>query len=365
MKRALVFSLICVLGVAFTGFAASLSGSWDTDVTIDPQQTNFSVAIGLTSVLTVAYTIGDWTFTSVTDLDDGGWTDQDFTVAGVLGAFTLTSALDFTPAPAPAFGSWNTTVSVSIAGVSFGADFTLEDNSVALILSGSGVAGDVTVAVEVTFGEVEVEVGVCDLNWTGITINLGFPFCCADVAVEIAFDCDGFDYIEFTAGAIAIPNLPWLTLDIEVLFTLNDKQFTFSPNFSFGDIVCFDLEIDVATTGGVQAPLVIGDISIVGISLECDIGAVTFTAVTDFSADAGDYFEWYGIETNDDACCGPFGFDLTFYFLDGGLALFEIALIDANMTLQVATQFTFNMGLEVNVDSGAFTQWTVGFLVTW
>ncbi|MCK5245349.1 hypothetical protein KAR02_00510, partial [Candidatus Bipolaricaulota bacterium] len=77
MKRALVFSLICVLGVAFTGFAASLSGSWDTDVTIDPQQTNFSVAIGLTSVLTVAYTIGDWTFTSVTDLDDGGWTDQD------------------------------------------------------------------------------------------------------------------------------------------------------------------------------------------------------------------------------------------------------------------------------------------------
>jgi len=45
--------------------------------------------------------------------------------------------------------------------------------------------------------------------------------------------------------------------------------------------------------------------------------------------------------------------------------LFDIALIDANMTLQVASQFTFNMGLMIDVDGGAFTQWTLGFEVTW
>ena len=57
MKRALVISLICVLGLAFSGLAATLSGSWDTDVTIDPQQTNFNDAISIDSILTVAYSV--------------------------------------------------------------------------------------------------------------------------------------------------------------------------------------------------------------------------------------------------------------------------------------------------------------------
>jgi hypothetical protein len=101
-----------------------------------------------------------------------------------------------------------------------------------------------------------------------------------------------------------------------------------------------------------------------GISLTCDIGAVTFSGTSIFVG-ADPYWEWYTIETNDDACCGPFGFDLSFYFLEGGARLFDIALIDANMELQIASQFLFNMGLEINVETGAFSQWTVGFVVTW
>jgi hypothetical protein len=377
MKRALVISLICVLGVAFSGLAATLSGSWDTDVTIDPQQTNFNDAIGIVSVLTVAYTVGDWTFTSVTDLNEGGWTDQDFSVAGVLGAFSLTSALDFVPAAAT-FGSWNTTAAVAIAGVSFSVDFTLADEDVELVLAGSGVAGDVTVGIEVTFGGIARDVyGViipggnndeCDLDWAGVTIDIGFPFCCADIALEVVFDCTGFSSATFTTGGIAIPNLPWVTIDAELVYTMTEKTLELSPNFDFGAIVCFDLYFDVATTGNIT----LGDISIEGIGLTCDIGAVSFTGLSFWGT--GDkpgnlygtsYWEVYTIETNDDACCGPFGFDLSFYFLNGGARLFDIALIDANMSLQVAAQFLFNMGLEINVETGAFSQWTVGFLVTW
>jgi len=380
MKRALVISLICVLGLAFSGLAATLSGSWDTDVTIDPQQTGFNDAIGIVSVLTVAYTVGDWTFTSVTDLDENGWTDQDFAVAGVLGAFSLSSALDFTPATA-SFGYWNTNASVAIAGVSFGVDFWLANNDVALILTGSGVAGDVTIDVEVTFGDLvfasnglptDSGNNVCDLNWSGVTIDIGFPFCCADIALEVEFNCTGFVSATFTTGGIAIPNLPWVTIDAELVYTLDNKTLELSPNFDFGAIVCFDLYFDVATTGNIT----LGDISIGGIGLSCDIGAVTFTGISIWDANisktgtllaksGGIYWEAYQIATNDDACCGPFSFDLAFYFLQGGARLFDVALIDANMSLQVAAQFLFNMGLEVNVESGAFSEWTVGFLVTW
>jgi hypothetical protein len=350
--------------LAFSGLAATLSGSWDTDVTIDPQQTNFNDAITLASVLTVAYTVGDWTFTSVTKLNQDGWTDQDFAVAGVLGAFSITSALDFVPAT-PAFGSWKTTASVAIAGVSFGMTFELKGNDTFLTLTGSGVAGDVSVDVSVSFGDDDEE---CDLDWTGVTIDLGFPFCCADIDLEVKFDCTGFLSATFTAGGIAIPNLPWVTIDAELVFTMTEKTLTLSPDFDFGAIACFDLYFSVDTTGN----LTIGDISIDGIGISCDIGAVSFTGLSYWGTGTKPgalkntiYWEVYTIETNDDACCGPFGFDLSFYFLNGGIRLFDVALIDANMTLQVAAQFLFNMGLEINVNTGAFSQWTIGFLVTW
>jgi hypothetical protein len=351
--------------LAFSGLAATLSGSWDTDVTIDPGQTNFNDAIGLTSVLTVAYTVGDWTFTSITKLNEAGWTDQDFNVAGVLGAFSITSALDFVPATAE-FGSWKTTASVAIAGVSFGGTFTLAGNDVTLVLTGSGVAGDVSVGASITFGGDNND--ICDLNWAGVTIDIGFPFCCADIDLEVKFDCTGFVSACFSVVGIAVPNMPYMTLGADLCFTMTEKTLVLSPDFDFGAVACFDLYFDVDTTGNIT----IQDISIVGIGLSCDIGAVTFTGVSYWGTGTKpgalkgtEYWEAYTIETNDDACCGPFGFDLTFYFLDGGLALFDVAEIDANMTLQVAAQFAFNMGLNVDVNVGAFTLWTVGFLVTW
>ena len=359
MKRALVLSLVFALGLGFAVSAATLSGSWDTDVTIDPQQVSFADAITLTSVLTVNYTIGDWTFGSVTSLNENGWVDQDFSAGGVLGAFALTSALDLNPDAT--FGNWVTTASVSIAGVSFGAEFELVGDDTFLELTAGGVAGDVTIDVTVNFGDDD---GECDFPFTDITIEVGFPFCCADIAAAIVFDCAGFDNICFTVGGIAIPNLPWVTIGAELCFTLQTKTLTLSPTFDFGAIACFDLYFDVATAGN----LTIGDISIVGIGLTCDIGAVTFSGLSELpGGDLVDapYWEVYTISTNDDACCGPFSFDLSVWFLEGGVMLFDVGLIEAAMELQVAAQFTFNMGLSINVETGAFTEWVVGFLVTW
>ncbi|HDL85762.1 MAG TPA: hypothetical protein ENH11_05490 [Candidatus Acetothermia bacterium] len=47
-----------------------------------------------------------------------GWDTQEFTANGVLGAFTLGSDLIFDPSDA-LFTTWDSTGSVSIAGVSF------------------------------------------------------------------------------------------------------------------------------------------------------------------------------------------------------------------------------------------------------
>ena len=360
MKRALVLSLICVLGFTFAGMAATLSGEWDTEVTLNPLGV-WPGALTLTSDIEVVYTVGDWAFTSTTGLTDTGWATQTFGAAGVLGAFSLGSELALDPAIG--FISWITTGAVSIAGVTFSSEFEIDGIDAFLTLGGSGVAGDVTIGVEVTFGDA-VTSG-CDLPWTGVTIGVGFPFCCADIALELVFDCTGFVSATFTTGGIAIPNLPWLTIDAEIVFDLDDgKTVSLTPGFAFGDIVCFDLDIDVAYTGGDMSVLSLDSFLITGIGLTCDIGAVTFTGYTDFLA-LGDYYEVYTIETNDDGCCGPFNFDLTFSFLEGGLMLFDVALIEANMELRISSQFLFNMGLTIDVDGLGFTEWIIGFLVTW
>jgi hypothetical protein len=76
------------------------------------------------------------------------------------------------------------------------------------------------------------------------------------------------------------------------------------------------------------------------------------------------YWEAYQIATTDDGCCGPFSFDVTVYFLDAGM-LFDVAEFDANMSIQIATQFTFSMGINIGVAAPAFTSWELGFLVEW
>lgn len=367
--------------------AATLSGSWDTDVTINPQQTNFNDAISIATVLIVAYSVDGWTFTSISDLDEGGWTDQDFAVAGTLGAFTMTSALGFDPV-APAFDAWNTTVDVTIAGVSLGVDFTLADEDVKLILSGSGVAGDIILGVELVFGGIARDINgaiipggnndICDLNWADLEITLGFPFCCTVLEAVGAFDCDGFQNIEFVAEGIVVPNLPFLMLDATLEFTLQTKTLTLSPRFNFGVTGCIDIYIEQAATTGVGPGTVVtlDSITIEGIGISCDIGSVTFTGLSFWRTVAAPadkpgllsgtpYWEVYAISSDDDACCGPFGFDLAVYFLESGAMLFDVSLVEADMTLQIASQFTFNMGMEINVEIGAFTEWVVGFLATW
>ena len=367
MKRALVISLICVLGLSFAGLAQTLSGSWDTDITIDPQKSSFVDALSLTSVLKVNYGIGDWVFGSVTTLSENGWTDQDFSAGGVLGAFSITSALDLNPNAT--FGDWTTTAKVTIAGVSFSGTFKLDGTDAFLTLYGKGGVGTpVVVDVTVNFGAANP--AGCELNFTDITIGVDFTFCdCAPIESEIKFDCAGLAYIKFTTAGIAIPNLPWVTIGATLNFTLQTKTLVLAPTFDFGAITCFDLYFAVDTTG---LNLTFNSITIDGIGISCTIGGVEFAALSYWGTGVKpgllkgtEYWEVYSIGTDDDACCGPFEFDLAVFFKQGGTKLFDIALVDASMKLKVASQFTFNTGLKINVETGAFTQWVIGFLVEW
>jgi len=359
MKKALVLSLAVVLGLGVASFAQTLSGSWDTTITIVPSP----VSLGIDSELIVTYAVSGWSFTSDTVLDETGWQDQSFEVGGALGAFTLGSTLVFDPAGA-AFTSWDVTGGLSLAGVTFDGTFTLEPNVTYLEIVGAGTAGAVDVEVDVTFGDGEG----CNFNFAGVDITVGFPFCCADITSTISFDCAGFVDATFAVEGIAIPNLPWVTIDALLTFTVDAKTLVLAPSFDFGAIACFELYIDQDTTG---ANLTLGDITISGIGLSCEIGGVEFYGLSYWGTGdkpdiLGTYWEMYQITTTDDGCCGPFDFTVQVFFDAAGLLLFDVAEIDASMSIQIATQFTFSTGIKIlTAGPAAFTEWTLGFLVEW
>jgi hypothetical protein len=358
MKKALVLSLAVVLGLGVASFAQVLSGSWDTTVTIVPSP----VSLGIDSELIVTYAVSGWSFTSDTILDETGWLGQEFAVSGALGAFTLGSTLVFDPS-APAFTSWEVTGALSLAGVTFDGTFTLEPGVTYFEIVAAGTAGAVDVEADVTFGD-----GLgCNFNFGGVLITVGFPFCCADIVSTIEFDCAGFVEATFAVEGIAIPNLPWVSIDALLTFQTGSKTLVLTPSFDFGAIACFELYIDQAATGN----LTLGDITIGGIGLSCEIGGVEFYGLSywgtgDKPEILGTYWEMYQITTTDDGCCGPFDFTVQVFFDKAGLMLFDVAEIDASMSIQIATQFTFSTGIKIlTAGPAAFTEWTLGFLVQW
>jgi len=409
MKKALVLSLVFVLGLGVASLGQTLSGLWNTTVTIVPTP----ISLTLVSQLKVTYAVSGWSFTSDSLISNAGWTLQTFDASGALGAFTIGSKLIFDP-QFPAMIEWVVNGGVSLAGVTFDGTFVSVPGDTAFIIGASGSAGLVDVSVDLKLGTAwydEDGIGAwyganynylqawyaaaqngdgCGFDFNGVVIDVSFPFCCAEVNAELAFTCLGFDYAEFGVTDIAIPNLPWLSLDATVHFEVGAKTLILTPVFDFGAVTCFNLYISqygnydndpYSDTYGQYVispghPLLLQDFAVNGISLVCDIGGVQFTGISFWGVVADNfqkpgllfgtsYWEAYRIKTTDDGCCGPFSFDVTVYFSDAGTKLFDLAEMRANMSIQVATQFTFSTGIRYSTQLSTFTRWTIGLKVVW
>ena len=290
MKRALVLSLILAIGLGVAAFGQTLSGSWETTIVLDltPGVVWPTTGVLITSEILVDYTVGDWTFSSETDVENGDWTTQDFDFSGVLGAFTISGTIEFDPS-GPAFDYMDVEAEVSIAGVTFGAEFELWIGDADLTLWAGGVAGDISIDVLIGLGW---DVG-CNFGFSYLEIDVGFPFCCADISAEIVFGCDGFWYAEFCFDGLTIENLPWLTLGACVTFYEDEKYFEFTPEIDLGVIGCdFDLFYRLITDGGSNYdPLLIEGIQVDGIQIACEIGGVAFTGITYWGPD--DHGPWW------------------------------------------------------------------------
>jgi len=364
MRRAFMLGAVIAMGLALAASAQALTGHWRIDLDLDPQTPSFVDAFGYSTELLVKYSVGDWTFSSLSKLDEFGWNDQDFSAIGVIGGFTISSALSFDP-EVPEFVKWTTTTTVDLAGVTFSGTFELYDEDAFLTLRARGTTGLVDINTTIRFGDDDDPVGECDLDFSSFQIGVEFPFCCTDVDATLYFTCDGFDKILFSTRGISILNLPWVTFDVTIEFTEQSKTLTLTPNFEFS-AACVELYVGVETSGN----LTFDALHIDGLMLECDIGNVEFTAISfwgDFVSKPGilgSYWEMYKIEADEDACCGPFDFEASVFFHENSVHLFDVGKFAFEMSIDFTPSMEFSMAVDYIVGVGVDLM-EFGFLVTW
>ena len=154
MKKALVISLLLVVGLGLAAFAGPLSGSWSvslkfTEATVD--STNVLSLSSFGSVLTLDYTTCGWTFGSTAIFSKTAFANLFFEAEGSVGAFGFYGGFDFYPQSA-SFVNAVGAVDLSIAGATvygigviynhaYKTSATAE-TGVGFILGGYGIAGD-------------------------------------------------------------------------------------------------------------------------------------------------------------------------------------------------------------------------------
>lgn len=373
MKRALVLGMGMLVCCCVVSAAQTLSGEWAAEVRFDLSQSSFSDTMTFYNTLAVDYRVGGWSFASGTQFAGTGWTSQEFSASGSLGAYSFGSSLVLTTGGT--FDEWIVNAGIMLGGVTFGAAISLDDqDSLTMVLSLQGATDRVGLGVHAAFGDPLT--AACDFDWQDVSIVVTFPFCCADVTASIEFACGGFQAATFRVIGLAIETMPWLSLDASLTYELESKTLTLAPGFVFGEVSCdFDLYFDITNvfSGGTGplASLAINEIRIDGISLSCLVGGVEFLGISYWGAgdkpsilEGSEYWEAIQIATSDDGCCGLFAFELAVFFDVQSANLFDVAAIETNMSLGLTDRFTFSMGLDINVRD-ALRYWSVGFDVIW
>ena len=377
MKKILALSLMLIVGVGICAFAFPLSGTWEVEIGINPQTPTFT---SFDSTLNVDYTVGTWTFGSLTQFELSGWAAQSFSVNGTIGAFTAASVVAFDPVGA-AFSYWRSNVSTAIAGVTFGGSFYLTSAGSGWTFSASGVEGDLSLSATAYFNypvptTLQTEPITLPMNsycfcFTSIRFNASFPFACIDlVDVSLSFSAaDGFDGITFSLDAVQLPGLPFLTFDFDLTFSTQTegKVLTIIPTINL-DSDCIIIYAELVTG---SSDWIITGLDIYGVGLRYSWNGLSFASYSSFDpgknaslTGKSEYWEVFTITNNTDSCCGGgLEFSVSTYFSCDSTALFDWGETDVDVSVGIGSNFTLSTGLLV--DTTGLKEWTLGFAVTW
>jgi hypothetical protein len=268
-------------------------------------------------------------------------------------------------------------------------EFLLEAAGSGWAFGAEGLAGDLTLGANVYFNSAPtystpaialVQTDSYCFCFESVAFTASFPFACIDlVDVSLGFSEAGFDGVTFAVSGIEVPGLSLFTFDATLTFDdgIEGKVLTLTPAVTFGTGDCIVLYLGLlgsddgsSTTGALE----ITGIEVYAIGLDYSWNGVSFSSISIFDVDKyvlsvdpywnSEYWEKFSISSSADSCCGGgFSFALDTYFESDSTMLFDWGETDATISYGLGSNFTVSTSLVV--DDGGFTEWTLGFEVTW
>ena len=396
MAKRLVFLFVFL--PYFVAVAQGVSGSWSVELDLLP-------SVGLSSSsLSLSGEWPGWTLSGTGYwLGTDGWVWQELGFSGA--AFdTLEVDWTFLFGPlAPAFLYSLGTLSFSYGG----ADFTVYSAMVGPNVPGyffsGGPSGGLVIVVDTDLEGISLssETGFgarlspFTITYTGAATYtrtypvdpfpgglrftyqkfsmMGIPFCC-DISFEasLAFNKEeGFESLALTARNV-FPICCDISFDIGVTFTTAGKSVWASPKLEGVGEACFELYLDLESSGGENSDLFLEAIRVDGWKLRYELADCNYLEIVTFLSPehAPDYgyefeageFEYIELGFCGPACCGgDYAFSATAYFRPSG-ALFGLSRIVAALSFPLAE--TAELELNLVAGPGGVTALSVGWTVS-
>lgn len=372
--------LLMAGSIAATGFSFT-EGSFNSIIYVNPAEPAFDV--GLESMLMLDFQLENVGLRLMSIFRETGWEYQMFNISGTIGGANFAADVRFNPMTS-ALDSAELQGILLTYGVDLRATLIIEPGASGAITEITGWTTDASIACGSRMFFNADEYGNiidpnCTMSFTGAELFVrafGLP-CCPDLSIDasMTFTTAGFEALEFEVDPLTFEMFPWITLSGSLRFELEEKilDLRVSPSISawedcFSMYIRFDYGVDMTTVEALE---------INSLTLECEIEGISFEAVSYpgsgqrarmRSRSIGSnltesYWEWYRIWAEQDGCCGPFGFEVAFYFLDGGLRLFDLAAIQALFSVQLSSGFEFGSAMEFDLEVGSWVYWDFNFEV--
>ena len=346
------------MGVLTVGCqAAGLSGAWTLSASVGPLS---PLVLSMDSALTITYALNGCTISSVSAFGTGGWEGQEFAFRCTLGEFSVDSQLRFDPSGA-VFDEWKTKVGWSSSILSLSSSTEMTSSTRSLAVSASLGTDPFAFGASLGLGANGTD---CPLAFKSLSFSLKSPGSCGDIAADLGFACTGFSSLALSLSKIEVPGIPWLTLTGKLTYKVDAKTLTLSPSIDLIESACFEVlsEIDLASNLAFTAW------NIYGLAFSFDVGAVSVDALSyldDAHTIEGEYWESLTIGYNGNGCCGPVAGNLSWYFLEGGLRLFDAARLRATTSLSLSSQLKASGIVDFDLEAGACDELALTLSVSW
>ena len=413
-RRTLLIGVAFLLLGAVGGLASEgFTGSWTADITISPLEASPFTAFQ--STLDVGFCIDYVVVSSISDFDFGGWVWQEFDLDVNLGLLSFSGQLLFEPQGATyvyaqgCVSLITAPVTTSIYGAMTGATQSEAVNYGSVFeITADLLGGAMSITAQtffsadlsgITFTSPSTQSDSVFLSKTFLTdptialppvtfsgqklIIAGEAFCCMELEATTTFGIYGFESQEVDLTFLHVFGIP-LNIGLDFTYTLQSKSHTFTPYLE-SDFGCLSIYTSVLGTGGH-----ITGLDIYGIKFELSLAGATLRSVSnldttqyvistpafgsivepiDDAIDAGhlyyasDIWEILSLDVDVPPVGSGFGFSVDTFFSESTGLLFEWTRSTMEVSLELGA--SVELSSSMTIDTTGFTDWTIGFAVSW